>query len=110
MELTKEQIKFLDEVCRYSKWYINEKGEVDVDGNVNMIEMQLTEIPVKFGEVSGWFDCSHNNITTLKNCPDSIGGMFNCFNNNPTKKSSLTFLRKTPWARQKVEKLYLSIC
>jgi uncharacterized protein (DUF2132 family) len=34
----------------------------------------------------------------------------NCFNNNPTKKSSLTFLRKTPWARQKVEKLYLSIC
>jgi uncharacterized protein (DUF2132 family) len=31
----------------------------------------------------------------------------NCFNNNPTKKSSLTFLRKTPWARQKVEKLYL---
>jgi len=32
----------------------------------------------------------------------------NCFINNPTKKSSLTFLRKTPWARQKVEKLYLS--
>ena len=30
-----------------------------------------------------------------------------CFNNNPTFKSSLTFLRKTPWAREKVEKLYL---
>lgn len=31
----------------------------------------------------------------------------NCFNNNPSIKSSLTFLRKTPWARKKVEDLYL---
>ena len=29
------------------------------------------------------------------------------FNNNPSIKSSLTFLRKTPWAREKVERLYL---
>ncbi len=31
----------------------------------------------------------------------------NCFKTNPSIKSSLTFLRKTPWARQKVEELYL---
>ena len=31
----------------------------------------------------------------------------NCFINNPSVKSSLTFLRKTPWAREKVEDLYL---
>lgn len=31
----------------------------------------------------------------------------NCFKNNPGIKSSLTFLRKTPWARTKVESLYL---
>lgn len=31
----------------------------------------------------------------------------NCFNSNPTKKSSLKFLRQTPWAREKVETLYL---
>lgn len=31
----------------------------------------------------------------------------NCFQNNPSLKSSLTFLRKTPWAREKVEQLYL---
>ncbi len=30
-----------------------------------------------------------------------------CFNNDPSVKSSLTFLRKTPWARKKVEDLYL---
>jgi uncharacterized protein (DUF2132 family) len=33
----------------------------------------------------------------------------NCFKNDPSIKSSLTFLRKTPWARKKVEDLYLSI-
>jgi uncharacterized protein (DUF2132 family) len=32
-----------------------------------------------------------------------------CFNEDPTVKSSLTFLRKTPWARQKVEEMYLSM-
>ena len=32
----------------------------------------------------------------------------NCFNNNPGIKSSLTFLRKTPWARKKVELLYVN--
>lgn len=30
-----------------------------------------------------------------------------CFMNNPSIKSSLQFLRKTPWARKKVEELYL---
>ena len=32
-----------------------------------------------------------------------------CFNENPSIKSSLTFLRKTPWARKKVEELYLEV-
>jgi uncharacterized protein (DUF2132 family) len=31
----------------------------------------------------------------------------NCFSNDPSIKSSLTFLRRTPWARAKVEQLYL---
>ncbi|MCC2598602.1 VF530 family DNA-binding protein [Sphingobacterium sp. FBM7-1] len=33
----------------------------------------------------------------------------NCFVENPSLKSSLTFLRKTPWARKKVEDLYLEV-
>ncbi len=32
-----------------------------------------------------------------------------CFNSDPSVKSSLKFLRKTPWARGKVEKLYLTM-
>lgn len=31
----------------------------------------------------------------------------NCFKSNPSIKSSLKFLRRTPWARTKVEQLYL---
>ncbi|MBR9831480.1 VF530 family protein [Acidiluteibacter ferrifornacis] len=31
----------------------------------------------------------------------------NCFKSNQTLKSSLNFLRKTPWAREKVENYYL---
>ena len=31
----------------------------------------------------------------------------NAFKNNPTYKSSLKFLRTTPWAREKVEQFYL---
>jgi uncharacterized protein (DUF2132 family) len=32
-----------------------------------------------------------------------------CFKMNPSIKSSLKFLRKTPWAREKVEDLYLEV-
>ena len=38
-----------------------------------------------------------------------LGELINikCFSNDPSVNSSLKFLRKTPWARTKVEKLYL---
>lgn len=32
----------------------------------------------------------------------------NCFKNNPSVKSSLKFLRRNPWAREQVERLYLA--
>jgi uncharacterized protein (DUF2132 family) len=33
----------------------------------------------------------------------------NSFNTNPTVKSSLKFLRRTPWAREKVEQLWVEL-
>jgi uncharacterized protein (DUF2132 family) len=40
---------------------------------------------------------------------DTLGELIKikCFNENPSVKSSLTFLRKTAWARKKVEELYI---
>lgn len=41
---------------------------------------------------------------------DTLGELvkIKCFTTNPSVKSSLTFLRKTDWARKQVEELYLS--
>lgn len=40
---------------------------------------------------------------------DTLGELIKikCFTDNPSVKSSLTFLRKTDWARKKVEELYV---
>lgn len=40
---------------------------------------------------------------------DTLGELIKikCFNDNPSIKSSLTFLRKTDWARKQVEELYI---
>ena len=40
---------------------------------------------------------------------DTLGELIKikCFNDKPSLKSSLTFLRKTDWARTKVEELYI---
>ena len=40
---------------------------------------------------------------------DTLGALIKikCFTENPSVKSSLTFLRKTEWARKKVEALYI---
>ena len=40
---------------------------------------------------------------------DTLGELvkIKCFNDNPSVKSSLTFLRKTDWARKQVEELYV---
>lgn len=42
---------------------------------------------------------------------DGLGSRINirCFTSDPSVPSSLKFLRKTPWARQKVEKLYVGM-
>ena len=51
-------------------------------------------------------------INSLVECYgwDELGKRINirCFNSDPSVKSSLKFLRKTPWARKKVEDLYIA--
>ena len=54
----------------------------------------LEQIVVKLHEYYGW---------------EELGQLvkIRCFDSDPSVKSSLKFLRKTPWARSKVEDLYL---
>jgi hypothetical protein len=56
---------------------INNQGLVDVVGNVSWVS-KLTELPVKFGHVSGDFSCGYTQLTSLTGAPHSVGGNFNC--------------------------------
>jgi len=55
----------------------------------------LEKIVTQLAEYYGW---------------EELGSRINirCFQVDPSVKSSLKFLRKTPWAREKVEQLYLA--
>ena len=67
-------------IQKYTKKYtINSQGEIDVDGNVNLIYKDFKELPYKFGTVTGYFNIGDNkNLISLKNCPDYVGNSFGC--------------------------------
>ena len=74
-----DEIKTWCEEMSIENYTINSKGEIDVDGDVSLTIRNFKELPFKFGEVSGYFDIGNNpNLISLKNCPDFVGGMFNC--------------------------------
>jgi hypothetical protein len=54
-----------------------------VNGYVILKGGKWTEIPewLKDVEISEYFNCSDNKLTTLKNCPQKIGGSFICYYN-----------------------------
>ena len=71
-----------------TNYTINPDGSIDVNGDVYLSFYELTEIPLVFNKVTGFFDCAYNKLTTLKGCPRWIGGNFNCTGN---KLTSLEF-------------------
>jgi hypothetical protein len=86
-KLTEEQRDFLSEVCSrdlISTILIDGVVNVNVNGSIDMRDMNLTKIPIKFNKVNGFFDCSYNNLTSLKNSPNYIRYSFNCGSNNLT--------------------------
>lgn len=67
--------------CIDGKIIKNSDGSFDVEGDVNISDLKLTKIPVKFGRVKGNFYCENNQLITLENSPKEVGGYFNCDNN-----------------------------
>ena len=64
---------------------------VNVNNNVFLNNKKLKSIDIKFNEIKGNFDCSYNELNSLKGCPEIICGDFFCFNN---KLTSLEFCPK----------------
>ena len=85
-DFLKESFEDIDSICK--KWgienYTIKDGLVNVDGGVDLYDKGLTELPLKFGEVSGYFICSMNQLTSLEGAPSRVGGHFNCSFNQLT--------------------------
>ena len=85
------KMEIIHDICkRYNikNYTINPDGSIDVNGSVDLHYKDLTELPLNFNRVDGYFSCSSNNLTSLKGCPRWIGGWFSCNNN---KLTSLEF-------------------
>ena len=85
MELNKEQIEFLNEYTN-GVWTLNEKtGLVDIEGHFNCSGKGLSDFKgVRFGVVTGSFDCHNNKLTSLVGAPQEVGKDFYCDNNKLT--------------------------
>ena len=77
----------IDSICQkynIKNYIINEDGSIDVDGDVDLSNRKLIELPLKFRNVNGNFYCSGNKLTSLEGAPSSVGGDFNCSSNELT--------------------------
>ena len=77
-------ISLICEKYNITNYTINSDGSIDVNGDVDLSYKNLTELPLIFNKVTGYFTCSCNRLTSLKGCPRWIGGFFTCGNNQLT--------------------------
>ena len=78
----------IEEICDKNgieNYTINDDGSIDVDGNVFMNGFDMYELPLKFNNVTGGFNCNDNNLTTLKGCPEKVGSEFHAGSNKLTE-------------------------
>ena len=76
-----ESLDNIHEICKkynITNYTINSDGSIDVDGSVNLYGRNLTKLPIKFRNVSGYFDCSYNKLTSLEGSPTHVGDYFSC--------------------------------
>lgn len=76
--MSEEEIHLICGKYNIQNYSINSDGSIDVDGNLNIVNRNLYTIPIKFNKVSGYFDCSWNNLISLENSPIEVGGDFIC--------------------------------
>jgi hypothetical protein len=85
--ITQEEKNKIDALCKeyyIENYTINADGSIDVDGDVDIRNHGLKTLPLKFGKVTGEFDCSANILSSLVGCPREVGGDFFCNSNQLT--------------------------
>jgi len=78
-----EKTKLLDEWIN-GTYVIDSDGFVNVIGDVKVKDFSKYQTQIKFGNVSGHFNCLYNELTTLEGCPKTVEGNFYCAFNELT--------------------------
>ena len=90
-ELTKNQVDFLNRSIMPLQsvnpvpgtWSVNSEGLVDVDGNFDCARGGLNNFQgIRFGKISGSFNCSENSLSSLEGAPREVRWNFYCSENN----------------------------
>ena len=71
--MSEQEIHKICDEFKIDNYTINPDGSIDVEGDV-VILIFINEMPLRFNMVSGNFYCSYNNLSTLKNFPNEVGG------------------------------------
>ena len=75
---SKSDIEFICRKYGVTNYTINPDGSIDVDGNVDLTNKSLTKFPIKFRNVTGYFNCGVNELTSLEGSPENVGRNFSC--------------------------------
>jgi hypothetical protein len=81
----------INSICRewgIKNYTINKDGSIDVSGDVNLSYKGLSELPLKFRNITGDFFCDNNKLTSLEGCPQSVGHFFCSYNQLKTLEGS----------------------
>ena len=83
--MNQDQIKWLNQYTS-GPWKLNRRtGLVDIYGSFDCVCLGVTDFKgIKFGTITGWFDCESNQLTSLEGAPKIVGGNFYCRYNNLT--------------------------
>ena len=76
-----------EEICEKYKienYTINDDESIDVNGDVDLYNRGLVELPLRFNRVYGDFRCTNNYLTTLEGSPKWVEGDFSCSGNRLT--------------------------
>ena len=79
--MTRTQIDIICEEYNIQNYTINDDLSIDVYTNVNLSRLGLKELPLKFNNVRGYFNCNSNNLTSLKGSPKVCQSDFHCADN-----------------------------
>lgn len=77
----KSEVETVLGILNIKNYTINSDLTVDVDDDVEITDKHLSIIPVQFRNVSGFFDCNRNMLTSLNGAPQKVGDGFMCGSN-----------------------------